>query len=75
MLEAAAVGRGNLNFYHGRPWETNAKVDAGEDTSSLIQKIIPVVINPPVVINNPDEESNKGNKTHEDQRDKNNGRV
>ena len=60
VLEARQAGKGDLTFVHGRPWETNAKLDAGEDISSIILKRIPVVVNP----------SSDSTKENHDQRDK-----
>ena len=37
-------GHGDLKLIHGRPWETNAKIQAGEDISDRVQKIIPLEI-------------------------------
>ena len=59
-LEAATTGRGDLTFVHGRPWETNAKLEANEDISDIIKKVIPVIVNP----------RSDENKSHDDQRDK-----
>ena len=42
-LEVIGVGKGDLNFIHGRPWETNAKADAGEDLGPLVQKVVPII--------------------------------
>lgn len=42
-FKVIGIGKGDLNFIHGRPWETNAKVDAKEDISSLVQKVIPII--------------------------------
>ncbi len=39
-MAAISTGKGDLKFVHGRPWETNAKLDAGEDISGIIQKVI-----------------------------------
>ena len=47
-LEVIGAGKGDLNFIHGRPWETNAKVDAGEDLGPLVQKIVPIIAIEPV---------------------------
>ena len=42
-LEVIGTGKGELNFIHGRPWETNAKADAGEDLAPLVQKVVPII--------------------------------
>ena len=55
---------------HGRPWETNAKLDAGEDISAIIQKVISVqVLPPPTEDKDKEDAKDKRDGTH-DQRDK-----
>ena len=42
-LEVIATGKGELNFIHGRPWEVNAKSNAGEDLGQFVQKVVPII--------------------------------
>ncbi len=42
-LEVIDAGKGELNFIHGRPWEVNAKSDAGEDLGQFVQKVVPII--------------------------------
>ena len=62
-LAVTKTGKGDLTFVHGRPWETNAKLDAGEDISAIIQKVISVQVLPPP----PSED--KGKEDAKDKRD------
>ena len=47
-LEVIGTGKGDLNFIHGRPWETNAEADAGQDLGHLVQKVVPIIATRPV---------------------------
>ena len=42
-FEVIGAGAGDLNLYHGRSWEITPKLEAGEDLSAYIQKIISIV--------------------------------
>ena len=46
-LEVIGTGKGDLNFIHGRPWETNAEADAGQDLGHLVQKVVPIIATRP----------------------------
>ena len=67
-LEVIGTGKGELNFIHGRPWEVNAKADAGEDLGPLVQKVVPIIAMR-------DSDENRDEKDdHKDNRKRNGGK-
>lgn len=41
-FQVIGPGTGVLNVFYGRPWEIQAKIDAGEDIKSYIYKVIKI---------------------------------
>ena len=41
-FKVLATGKGDLNFVHGKSWETKPKIQKGEDMGSFVKKIVPI---------------------------------
>jgi hypothetical protein len=44
VFQVIGEGSGNIDFVFGRPWEIQPKIVSGEDISSYVQKIVPIIV-------------------------------